>query len=161
MQKFPGQGSNLHHGNNLSHSSDNTRSLSHWDTRELHWVGHLHKWGVSHIGWKHLGVSMLLSILFQFLFSCCSKPGRHTLSWQDHVVRASVSLSNLTEESCPRGWPTSQSLRPWQEIKLYVLSHWEFRSHLLPQQMHLFFLFIFLTFLGVLSWHMEVPRLGV
>ena len=28
MQKFPGQGSNPHHSNDLSHSSDNTRSLT-------------------------------------------------------------------------------------------------------------------------------------
>ena len=29
MQKFPGQKSNLRHSNNLSHSSDNMRSLTH------------------------------------------------------------------------------------------------------------------------------------
>ena len=35
MQKFPGQTWNAHHSSNLSHCSDNTRSLTHWDTREL------------------------------------------------------------------------------------------------------------------------------
>ena len=34
--KFQAQGSNLCHSSNQSHSSDNTRSLSHWATRELH-----------------------------------------------------------------------------------------------------------------------------
>ena len=32
--KFPSQGSNLHHSSDLSHCSD-TRSLTHWATREL------------------------------------------------------------------------------------------------------------------------------
>ena len=35
MQKFPGQGSNLSHSCNHSHSSDNDRSLTHWATSEL------------------------------------------------------------------------------------------------------------------------------
>ena len=35
MWKFPGQGSNLHHRSDPSHSSDNTRSLTHQATREL------------------------------------------------------------------------------------------------------------------------------
>ena len=35
MWKFPGQGSNQHHSSNLSHSSDNTGSLTHCVTREL------------------------------------------------------------------------------------------------------------------------------
>ena len=34
-QKFTGQGLNLCHGGDLSHSSDNTGSLTHWTTREL------------------------------------------------------------------------------------------------------------------------------
>ena len=33
---FRGQGSNLHHGSNPSHSSDKAASLTHWATRELH-----------------------------------------------------------------------------------------------------------------------------
>ena len=35
MWKFLGQGSNLCHGLNQSHSSDNAGSLTHWATREL------------------------------------------------------------------------------------------------------------------------------
>ena len=35
MWKFQGQGSNLHHHSDTSHSSDNTGSLTHWATREL------------------------------------------------------------------------------------------------------------------------------
>ena len=35
MQKFPGKGWNLHHSSDLSHSSDNTRSLTSQATREL------------------------------------------------------------------------------------------------------------------------------
>ena len=35
MQKFPGQGLNLHHSNEPSHNSDNARSLIHWAIREL------------------------------------------------------------------------------------------------------------------------------
>ena len=35
MQKFPGQGLNLHCSSNQSHSSDNARSLTHLATREL------------------------------------------------------------------------------------------------------------------------------
>ena len=34
MQKFPGQGLNLSHISDLSHSSDNTKSLTCWVTRE-------------------------------------------------------------------------------------------------------------------------------
>ena len=35
MQKFLGQGSNLLHSSNLSHSSDNAGSLTYWAIREL------------------------------------------------------------------------------------------------------------------------------
>ena len=35
MQKFPGQGSNLHHSSSHSHSSDNARALTRCTTREL------------------------------------------------------------------------------------------------------------------------------
>ena len=35
MQKFPGQGSNPCHNGDLSHSSDNAGSLTHWAIREL------------------------------------------------------------------------------------------------------------------------------
>ena len=35
MQKFLSQGSNMHHGSNLNHSSDSARFLTHWATREL------------------------------------------------------------------------------------------------------------------------------
>ena len=35
MQKFPGQGSKLFHHSNLSHRSENTRSLTWWATREF------------------------------------------------------------------------------------------------------------------------------
>ena len=35
MWKFPGQGSNLSHSCDPSHSSDNARLLRHWATREL------------------------------------------------------------------------------------------------------------------------------
>ena len=35
MWKFPDQGSNPCHSSNQSHYSDNTRSLTHWATREL------------------------------------------------------------------------------------------------------------------------------
>ena len=35
MQKFPGQGLNLHHGSNPSYSSDNTGSFTCWVTREF------------------------------------------------------------------------------------------------------------------------------
>ena len=35
MQKISGQGSKLHHSSHPSHCSDNTRSLTHWATREL------------------------------------------------------------------------------------------------------------------------------
>ena len=34
MQKFPGQGSNMHHSSHLSSCSDNAGSLTHWATRE-------------------------------------------------------------------------------------------------------------------------------
>lgn len=36
MWKFPGQGSNLHHGSNPSCYSDKAGSLAHWATKELH-----------------------------------------------------------------------------------------------------------------------------
>ena len=35
MWRFPGQGSNLSYSSNLSHNSDNARSLTHWATTEL------------------------------------------------------------------------------------------------------------------------------
>ena len=36
MWKVPGQGLNLHHSSDLSHSSDNHRSLTHGATGKLH-----------------------------------------------------------------------------------------------------------------------------
>ena len=35
MKKFLGQESNMRHSSDPSHSSDNTKSLTHWATREL------------------------------------------------------------------------------------------------------------------------------
>lgn len=47
--KTPHRGSNLHHSNVLSHSSDNARALSRWATRELSETLNNIKWGELHL----------------------------------------------------------------------------------------------------------------
>ena len=50
MQKFPGQGSNLHHSCNQRHSSDNTRSYPQKSHRETYWSLFFKGW--AKVGWK-------------------------------------------------------------------------------------------------------------
>ena len=92
------------------------------------------RWCVSQLGWNIEKSVCSLPGLFQFLSSCYRKPGRHTLRWQGHTVKQAVSTSSCLEEGCPRGATISQWIRPDQDIKVEVLSHWEFRIHLLLQQ---------------------------
>ena len=92
------------------------------------------RWCVSQLGWNIEKSVCSSPGLFQFLSSCCRKPGRHTLRWQGHTVKQAVSTSSYLEEGCPRGTTISQWIRPEQDIKVEVLSHWEFRIHLLLQQ---------------------------
>ena len=59
--------------------------------------------------------------------------------------------------SLPGAGPVAGSLGPW--VELGGASGWEGVSALPP--LYFYFFFVFLPFLGPLSRHMEVPRLGV
>ena len=77
------------------------------------------KWCVSQLGWNIEKSVCSSPGLFQFIFSCCSKPGRHTLRWQGfHTVKQAVSTSSYLEEGCPRGATISQWTRPGQNMNV-------------------------------------------
>ena len=63
-QKFPGQGSNLHHSSNPSHTSNNAGSLTWSATRELHGVFCFLFWYFTSLD----PISLHLSILFFYAF---------------------------------------------------------------------------------------------
>ena len=76
------------------------------------------KWCVSQLGWNIEKSVCSSPGLFQFPFSCCSKPGRHTLRWQGHPVKQTALTSSYLEERCPRGATISQWIRPGQNTKV-------------------------------------------
>ena len=131
MGKFPGQGLNLCHSSDPSHSSENAKSLTpisvfRWKRQcFVHIVfsyGNLHLFFLLHWA-KYSVVELLLqenNSVFTFLF------------WSHFRLRG--------------------KLQDWYR---------ELRYDLMNDSFFFFFFLSFLPFLGLLPQHMEVPRLGV
>ena len=104
MWKFPGQGSNLHHSYNQSHSIDNTRSLTHWATRELlNLILFFFFWAAFCSMWKFLGQGLNLSCNCDLCCSCSNAGSFNPLCQaRDQICRNNVrSLIHCTTMETP------------------------------------------------------------
>ena len=98
MHKFTGQGLNLCHSSNQSHSRDNARSLTHWAIGELFYMDFQLPEGQSPWPLCHSGVNATSTLSFH-AHTCLA-------AWTSYFTY--TPLTNLFRPYCSRNSPSSQ-----------------------------------------------------